>query len=398
MACGVSPQATTGESARRMAAMPATAMDDGPIGPDAVDAGAQDGASASGDDGATASDSEHVSPALDSGLSSDASLPDPAALAASNTAFALDLYHALTGGDPTPNLAFAPYSVSVALAMAYSGAAGRTAAQMASALHFDLPGPRLHAAFKTTDLALASRGADAGAITLNVADSLWVDQSLPLMQPFVDTLSNDYGSPAQPVDFASSPDMARLAINQWVSGATSGNISDLFPAGSITPQTRVVLANAIYLDARWLVLPATGQFGAFEPTLSGGFFEQLTASLGPANVVLTLPKFALTGASTSLRAALTSLGMIDAFQAGADFSAMTSGNLRLEDVIQQTMVSIDEMGTKAAAATGATLGWYGAASYPDMVYVTINRPFFFIIRDIPTNTVLFVGRVTDPTQ
>src|SRR5262249_48284467 len=152
-------------------------------------------------------------------------------------AFAFALYHALTGSNATTNLAWCPYSLSVALSMTYQGAGGRTATQMASALDFGLPAARLAAAFQANDEALASRGQNG--VTLNLADSLWVDQSRMLLQPFLDVLSTDYGSPAQSVDFMNAPDTARLAINQWVSDQTSGKIPSLFPVGSLTQQTRV---------------------------------------------------------------------------------------------------------------------------------------------------------------
>jgi serpin B len=409
---------------------------------------------AAGDDAGAGLDSASLPPTVDAGSASEASLSDPAQLEAGNTMFAFALYHALTGKDPTLNLAFSPYSVSVALAMAYAGAAGSTATQMASALDFDLPAARLPAAFQAIDQDLASRG--QSGLTLQVVDSLWVDQSLTLLQPFVDTLSNDYGAPPQAVDFLNAPDSARAAIDAWVSNATGGNIASLFPAGSITSQMRVVLADATYLDAGWLtyfngadtgsspftrldgsvvqattmgngaiplpyaetgayqavempyvggktsmvvLLPAAGLFGAVEPALGSDLYQTLTGSLVQANVVLNFPKFALSGATTSLRPALTSLGMTDAFVRGAaDFSALSTTSLWLEDVIQQTNVAVDEMGTKATAATGASLGWYGSVTYPSMVYFKVDRPFFFFIRDIPTNTLLFVGRVTDPTQ
>jgi len=402
-------------------------------------------------------------PDLSAEASPDVSAEDSAAgdsllLAADNTRFAFDVYQSLSQTDATTNFLFAPYSISLALAMTYAGAAGETATQMASVLHFELPPPRLNQAFQAIDVALASRNGQG--LTLTVADSLWVDTSFPLLQPFVGTLTTDYGGAPHAVDFVDSPDTARAAINQWISTETSPQIPSLLAPGSITSDTRVALANAIYFDGAWsiafngadsgdraftrldgstvsvrmmtpgsalplsyaetseyqaveipysggatamvLLLPAVGQFSAVESGLNEDLFAGLTGALSRAPVVLVMPKFTLQPAPISLAAVLTNLGMSDAFTRGvADFSGMTAasnGSPWLDQVLHQAFVCVNEDGTLATAATAALLGWAGSAVVPDEVDMTIDRPFFFFIRDLPTGTVLFVGRVTDPSQ
>jgi serpin B len=108
-----------------------------------------------------------------------------------------------------------------------------------------------------------------------------------------------------------------------------------------------------------------------------------------------MPKFAIKGATISLAKQLGKLGMTDAFdQAKANFSAMTQQPVFIKDVLHQAYVSVDENGTQAAAATaviGETL-----SAVQNSATMTVDRPFFFVIRDIPTGTVLFVGRVLSP--
>jgi len=80
----------------------------------------------------------------------------------------------------------------------------------------------------------------------------------------------------------------------------------------------------------------------------------------------------------------------------ADFSKMSvQQKLYVGDVLHQAFVSVDEKGTEAAAATAVVMK--AGAAPGDPVSIDANRPFFFFVRDIPTNTVLFVGRVVDPT-
>jgi serpin B len=138
------------------------------------------------------------------------------------------------------------------------------------------------------------------------------------------------------------------------------------------------------------------QFASVDSSLGGDFLKQVIASLQPQDVALSLPKFTLKGASVSLKSALQTMGMIDAFDpAKADLTGMVpSDQLHVDDVVHQAFVKVDESGTEAAAATGVSTG-INAVEEP--LAVNVNRPFFFVLRDIPTGMVLFVGRVLDPT-
>jgi len=378
-------------------------------------------------------------------------------LASDNTTFAFDLYHQVAAGNETDNLFYSPYSVSIALAMTYAGAAASTATQMAGALDFQLPQSTLHPAFDALDLQLASRaqgqaGDNGQPFKLNVVDSLWGDKTFTFQKPFLDTLARYYGSGLRTVDFENAPDTARGAINGWVSDQTENLIPQLLPQGSIDSSTRFVIVNAIYFNAGWespfptsqttpgafthldgskaqvpmmsqgdletgyasgsnwqavelpyaggqtsmvIVLPQHGQLPQVEQGLDGGFVSSVFSSLGTKPVNVTMPKFAIKGATISLAKQLGKLGMTDAFDPNkANFSALTEEPVFISDVLHQAYVSVDENGTQAAAAT-AVVG-AGSAAPQNPVTFTVDRPFFFVIRDIPTNSVLFVGRVLAP--
>jgi serpin B len=396
---------------------------------------------------------------VQSSLSRDTSPQVPSAdlqtLVSDNTTFAFDCYHQLTAGDETSNVFFSPYSESIALAMTYAGAAGQTAQQMASALQFDLPAPELNAAFDALDLALASRsqgqaGADGQPFKLDVVDSLWGDKSLTFEKPFLDTLAVDYGAAVRVVNFAGEPDASRVTINDWVSAQTDDLLQNLLPEGSVSSDTVFVVVNAIDFSAGWatpfqasstqpatftrldgtteqvpmmngyfetgyasgpgwqavelpyagnttsmvVVVPEAGQFASVESMLTSSFAESVFSSFTNAGVTLSMPKFTVQGATLSFKKELTSLGMVDAFSAAADFSGISGTPISLSDVLQQAIIDVDESGTRAAAATAVIGVATGAPS--DTATVNVDRPFFTIIRDGPTNAILFLGRILDP--
>jgi serpin B len=375
-------------------------------------------------------------------------------LAASNTAFALDFYQAVK--DQDGNLFFSPYSVSLALAMLYAGASGDTAAQMAQALHFDLPPERLGPAFNALDLALESQGKNTSpekALLLSIANSLWAQQGFVLRQAFLDSLGRNYGAGLNLVDFASAPDPARLEINRWVAEETQDLVKDLIPPGAIDASTRMVLANAIYFKARWtypfhsgmthegdfhlldggikkaqmmawehftplqyargdgfqavelpynggasmiILLPDNGEFSRFEQGLDAARLQAILDQMQETRVKVTMPRFKY-DTSFQLAGVLQGLGMQDAFQPGkADFSAMESSRqVFLGQVIHKAFVSCDEIGTEAAAATAEVLAGAAMPS-PVEVLMLIDRPFIYLIRDQSSGSVLFAGRVTTP--
>ena len=385
--------------------------------------------------------------------SPDAGLSEQALLVEGNSAFAFELYQALRGKEG--NLFYSPYSISVALAMTYAGARGETAEQMAETLQFMLDQDSLHPAFNWLDGELASRGEgaqgkDGEGFRLNVVNAIWGQKNYEFLSDFLDVLAENYGAGLRVLDFINETEASRLAINQWVSEQTEGRIKDLIPQGAIDALTRLVLTNAIYFNAAWenpfnedmtadgpfylldggqvivpmmkqtellgygdgeryqavelaydgeelsmvILIPEAGRFQAFEEDLEAQKVQDIISGLENAQVTLTMPKFEF-DSEFSLKGTLAEMGMPIAFSADADFSGMTGTlDLYISEVIHKAFVSLDETGTEAAAAT-AVVG-NEAATPGESVEVTIDRPFIFLIRDIETGTILFVGRVLDP--
>jgi serpin B len=387
---------------------------------------------------------------------------DHQALAAGDHAFALELYHALGQASSQNNFFYSPYSISLALAMTYAGANGETARQMAETLHFNLPPARLHPAFNALDQEIATRkdnpgqGSDGKGFRLNVANDIWGQQDYHFLPDFLDLLANNYGAGLRPVDFKSNPEAARKAINDNIARKTEQRIKDLIPAGALDVQTRLVLTNAIYFNAAWqyrfspsltenkpftrqdgsqvtvpfmsldsfellsykagadyqaialpyeggilsmlILIPEAGKFSAFETGLDAARLDHILQSMELASTRVVMPKFK-NESEFSLKQSLSELGMKDAFiPFQADFSGMdgNKANLYISDAIHKSFVKVDENGTEAAAATGIVIKTVSAPS--ETVTLTIDRPFIFLIRDEPTNTILFAGRVLDPSK
>jgi serpin B len=372
-----------------------------------------------------------------------------------NTAFALDLYQFLAAQQGEDNLFYSPYSISLALAMTYAGARGETGAQMADALHFTLSQDALHPAFNALDQELAQRGEgaegkDDEGFRLNIANAIWGQRDYEFLELFLDVLATNYGAGLRVLDFSGAPEESRLTINDWVSEETEGRIENLIPQGTIDPLTRLVLTNAIYFNAAWahpfqeeatqdgpftlldgsevtvpmmhqtesfgyargegyravelpydgrelsmvILLPDREGFASFEESLDGERLQAIVEALTVRQVDLTMPQFEF-DARFSLNKALQALGMPAAFSGGADFSGMTgSKDLFISDVLHKAFVSVDEEGTEAAAATAVVMKLSAVAEEP--VTVAVDHPFVFLIRDIQTGAILFVGRVVDP--
>ncbi|MCJ7670335.1 MAG: serpin family protein, partial [Dehalococcoidia bacterium] len=143
-----------------------------------------------------------------------------------------------------------------------------------------------------------------------------------------------------------------------------------------------------------ILLPASGDFEAFEKTLEAQQVDAIIDDLQNTQVTLTMPQFKFES-QFSLKDTLAGMGMRDAFSGNADFSGMTGNReLFISDVLHKAFVAVDEAGTEAAAATAVIMDNTAVPEPP--VEVAIDRPFIFLIRDIDTGAILFVGRVLNP--
>ena len=140
-----------------------------------------------------------------------------------------------------------------------------------------------------------------------------------------------------------------------------------------------------------ILLPEAEQFEAFEETLNAQQVDAIISDLKPAEIALTMPQFEF-DSEFRLKDTVAEMGMPVAFSSAADFSGMTGRReLSISDVVHKAFVSVDEAGTEAAAATAVIMELTAMPDPP--VELTIDSPFIFLIRDIETGAILFVGRV-----
>lgn len=412
---------------------------------------------ACGDDSPEASGSEVAVSDLTREVSA-APAADLAAVAAAEQAFAAHLYETLAAAEG--NLVVSPLSIHLALAMALGGAGGETAAEMEAALAVAGIDPTaLHAALNALDAALEARNRTEPAIDgreqqvqLSVVNSIWGQDGFGFEAAYLDLLARNYGAGIRLVDFMSAAEEARVAINAWVAQATNDRITDLIPEGAIDSLTRLVLVNAVYLDATWavpfdpqatadapffrldgsevsvptmnayqlhasyaagegwkaidlpytgdelsmlFVVPDAGRFDEVEAMVGAGLVDEVRAALGNAVVDLSLPKFSQRN-QVSMVEALQALGISAAFDPdAADFTGISAEEqLYVSDVIHEAFIAVDEDGTEAAAATAVIVG---TTSIPaEIVDLDFDRPFLFFLQDRATGALLFVGRVVDP--
>lgn len=372
-------------------------------------------------------------------------------------AFTAALYAVLAREDG--NVVFSPYSAVVALAMTRAGAAGQTLAEMDAVLHAGEAGD-LDAALNAIDQALAERPGEypwadrTVELELSTANQLWGQEDFAFSESFLDRLAAFYGAGMRLVDYENAHEEAREAINAWVAEQTRDRIPELIGEGVLTPETRLVLTNAIYLNAPWrhrfdrdatakapftrldgstveadfmrlsedlryaagegyqavelpyvdgslammVIVPDEGEFAAVEAALGPALLAEVKASLGTVKVNLAFPRFEFR-TQAGLKAALIEMGMPTAFdEMAADFSGMgpQGAEMFIQDVVHEAFISVDEDGTEAAAATAVIAGVTSAPS--EVVDLDVDRPFLFVIHDRETGATLFVGRVLDPAE
>lgn len=368
-----------------------------------------------------------------------------------NSAFAFDLYGKLSAEEG--NIFFSPYSISEALAMTYAGARGNTEKEMAETLRFSLGQKGLHPAFAD----LESRLNDiqkSGNVKLSIANSLWPQQGYEFLPEYLGLVKKYYGVSITPVDYAHATETARKTINKWVENKTQDKIKDLIGPRILDNMTRLVLTNAIYFKGNWafqfkpdatknaqffvsadksvqvpmmnqkkeflyaeldslqvlqlpyigdelsmmVLLPKQGDgLKALESGLSAENLKLWRSSLKSKEVIVFLPKFKMTS-KFELSKTLGSMGMIDAFTEDADFSGMDGTKwLMISNVIHKAFVDVNEKGTEAAAAT-AVIVKLKAFEVSKPTTFRADHPFIFLIQDNKTGSILFIGRVTDPTS
>jgi serpin B len=366
--------------------------------------------------------------------------------------FAFDLYERLRGKDG--NLFFSPASISVALAMTYAGAAGNTETEMAKTLHLEMAKAQVNEQMRALLASWNTKEPKQG-FRLDVANRLWGEQGAKFLDDFLRVTRDDYGAELASVDFH-QPEAARETINKWVEDKTQNKIKNLIPSPSSIRGARLVLTNAVYFKGDWkdqfnkslteeqpfhvtasqqinaplmhqkhkfryaaaddvqlldmpygdgslsmvALLPMkTDGLDKLEEQLSTASLDKWLGEARTRDVTVFFPKFRTT-AEFQLAGELKAMGMPSAFDASsADFSGIDGKrDLLISAVLHKAFVDVNEEGTEAAAATGVVVRPMAMRRPDPPVIFRADHPFVFMIRDNRSGTILFLGRIIDPSK
>ncbi|KAI4573117.1 hypothetical protein MJG53_012955 [Ovis ammon polii x Ovis aries] len=374
---------------------------------------------------------------------------DDHALASSNTDFAFSLYKQLALKNPNKNVIFSPLSVSIALGFLSLGARGSTLTEILEGLKFNLTEiqeTEIHQGFQHL---LQTLNRPSNQLQLSVGNAMFVQDQLKLLDKFKEDADVLYSSEAFSTNFK-DPEAARSLINDYVKNKTQGKIEELFKV--LSPETVLVLVNYIYFKARWqipfdpkrteqaefrvsknetvqvpmmnialvipyfrdeelgctlveltytsndsalFILPDEGKMQDLEAKLIPETLTRWRNSLQPRLIhTLSLPKFSISS-DYNLEDTLSELSIQKVFTSEADLSGITGvGNLEVSQVVHSAMLDIDEEGTEGAAATGLEIIPISSLT----TIVRFNRPFLIaaVLKD--TQSIIFLGKVTNPSQ
>lgn len=362
-------------------------------------------------------------------------------------AFTLNL-HRVTAPDLTANACWSPFSVASALGLLAQGAHGLTRDELAVLLVGEKSGDigALGALLKRAGVLAPPRGNEDEPV-IAVANTLWTDESVEILAPFVEELGRWSSGSVKAASFRQAPEQSRELINLDVAKTTRDLIRELLPPDAITPDTVSALVNALYLKCAWryrfvegattplpfhtpagpvhvrtmtlseqigyaatdgwqvvrlpaiggveaVVLLPDGDLASVEPDLDADLLASLLDAPRNQQVNLWLPRLDVR-TKAELTTPLERLGVHTVFTDSADLSGITAARIAVQRVLHESVLKIDEQGLEGAAATAMMMRM---VSMPigRPVEVRVNRPFLLVVRHQETGVVYFLARVVDP--
>ncbi len=372
-------------------------------------------------------------------------------LVSANTGFGFDIFKELILEDSNQNIFISPLSILLALAMTYNGAVGDTNLAMAEALQFkgfDLE--ELNSGFH--DLLLSIKNADSD-IDLAIANSIWYILGYKVKEDFIERNRKYFGSEVNEIDFA-APE-AVDTINGWIEEETRGKIDKML--SEIPADAVMYLINAIYFKGNWtyqfdevltsdddfylidgttkkvpmmsqqenfgyykgdnfssiklpygqekmamyIILPDEGvNLDSVIESLDTDRWKDILESFSSKQVYISMPRYKMEYGIKLLNNVLINLGMGIAFDPYlADFSGIVSREPGespwISRVLHKAVIEVNEKGSEAAAATVVEM-MESAMPVEEIIEFVVNRPFFFVIADDRSGSIIFMGKVVEP--
>ncbi|KAI9528899.1 hypothetical protein NQZ68_015664 [Dissostichus eleginoides] len=369
--------------------------------------------------------------------------------------FSVRLYHRLQAAGDQDNIVFSPLSVALALGMVELGARGASLEEIRQAVGFShlLPGVE----FSLLQNLTAALSEDNAHYVIRFANSLLLQEGITFNPEFLHLMKKYFQADVETVDFSESAAVADQ-INTWVENHTESKIHDLFSADDFSSVTRLTLVNAVYFRGSWknqfrpentrtfsfsrddgsevqtlmmyqqgdfyygefsdgsqeaggvyqvLEMPYEGEdmsmlivlprqevpLASLEPIFKAALLEEWANNVKRQKVEVYMPRFKVEQ-KIDLRSTLQDLGIKNIFTNDADLSAMTDGkDLHIGKAVQKAYLEVTEEGAEGAVGSGMIALTRTLVLYPQ---VMADHPFFFVIRNRRTGTILFMGRVMTP--
>ncbi len=346
----------------------------------------------------------------------------------------------------TSDYLLSPVSISTAIGMTYLGALGQTEEEIKKVFYYPEESQFLRG-FSTLIGVLNDTGPNT---TISMANKLWAGNGrIKLNSEFVRKNKEYFKSELATLDF-SNAQMTSQTINDWVAANTEDKILNLIDPSLITEDAVLILTNAIYFKSNWANKfdPKLSKKGSFKNDEKGNFTVDYMIGNGdyksfedeyievielpyagekfsfliilpktPMNdlenqlvvenynewvsrmekqrfELVQVPKFK-SSSKLELKEMLTRLGMPSAFNGGnLDGMGVATGIIELSAVVHQTFMEFNEEGTEAAAATGVVA--ITRSSLPAPKRFIADRPFIYVLRHIESNSIIFIGKMSNP--
>jgi serine protease inhibitor len=354
--------------------------------------------------------------------------------ARSQNEFAFDLYSKM---DVKTNLFYSPTSIKTAFAMAYEGANSSTQVEFEKIFGFEENNEKFFA--QTEYLKGAAE----------IVNSTWILEKYQILPSYISKMESSFDAKPYYTDFKNDPEGSAKKINEWIEKSTKGMIKKMLKPTDVE-SFKMALVNAIYFKQDWKfpfekeqtvaakftnlngtkpeidMMHAERSYKAYEGNLeqvielpygddktsmvvilpkdmktyqlTNASYTALLSKLGNQLVNLDFPKFTFETPTFELKPYLQQLGMVSAFEDYADFSGMRKEkDLKIGTALHKAKIIVNEEGTEAAAVTVIGMVETTSAHHtpPLVMKITVDKPFYYFIKDNETGTILFMGRMNE---
>ncbi|KAM5293356.1 neuroserpin [Ctenodactylus gundi] len=367
----------------------------------------------------------------------------------------VNMYNHLRATGEDENILFSPLSIALAMGMMELGAQGSTLKEIRRSMGYEsLKNGEEFAFLKDFSDMITT---EESQYVMKIANSLFVQNGFHVNEEFLQMMRKYFNAEVNHVDFSQNVEVASL-VNKWVENNTNNLLKDLVSPGDFDAATHLALINAVYFKGNWksqfrpentrtfsftkddeseVQIPMMYQQGEFyygefsdgsneaggiyqvleipyegdeismmvvlsrqevplvtlEPLVKAQLIEEWANSVKKQKVEVYLPRFTVEQ-EIDLKDILRALGITEIFSKNANLTTLSDNKeMFLSKAIHKSFIEVNEEGSEAAAASGMIAISRMAVLYPQVI---VDHPFFFLIRNRKTGTILFMGRVMHP--